>query len=250
MMHAAVEAHPGRKLHVGRLILFSVLSGIGLAGCCGMLGGDGGGKHHCWAAVDWRGHRQAAAGTNANADKAKADAQQGMCMWHCEIADPNVVQALEDYRKSPKGKGSRAGRSFDIGQDPKAKGYHERCVLNCAAAVQSGEAKTKFECRKRSSKTCSVELDYHGKKHKAEAKGGEGELEAWRLACRSYCKKDDPGVAKAYDEWAKSPQGKKVKTPRAKALESERPSDEVNACMGSCVADILFAKASVSVTCK
>ena len=171
-------------------------------------------------------------------------------MGYCEFADGKVNQALTEFYQTAKGQGSRAGRGFDIDHHPAAKKHYDRCVANCAAAVQSGKAKSKFECRAPTSKACTAQLEYEGKKHTGKAKGGEGEMEAWRLACRAYCQKDDPGVAKAYDEWAKSPQGKKHKTPRDKALESERPSDDVNGCMGRCVADILFGKASVSVTCK
>jgi hypothetical protein len=239
-----------RSRRVGGWLGFGVVMTIGLAGCCGMLGGDGGGKHHCWAAVEWKGQRASAAGSHAKADKAKADAHSGMCMLHCEVHDPDVTKALAAYRKSPKGEKSRAGRSFDIGQDPTAKRHYDRCVADCAAAVGSGSAKTKFQCQARSRKSCSADLDYQGKKHAGKATSGKGELEAWRLACRSYCKKDDPAVTKAYEEWAASPQGKKYKTPRDKALESERPSDEVGACQGRCIADILFGTASVTVACE
>ena len=250
MTTMARDSHLDSPLSIGRLIGFGVALSIGLAGCCGMLGGGGAGKHHCWSAIEWQGNRTAAAGNNVDADKAKAGAQEGMCMIFCEVYDPDVQKALDAYRQTDKGKKSRAGRSFDIGQDPTAKQHYNRCLADCGAAVESGKAKTKFECRARTSKSCTAELEYEGKKHTGKASGGEGELKAWQDACRSYCKQDDPGVRKSYEDWAKSPQGKKTKTPKAKALESERPSDDVNACQSRCIADILFGKASVSVTCK
>lgn len=80
---------------------------------------------------------------------------------------------------------------------------------------------TLLACGGGDSSACSANLSYQGKP--AQAKG-EDRFAARHAACREWCKAANPGA--------------------------KNDSDEVNGCASRCSADLLFGKATATVTCK
>ena len=107
-------------------------------------------------------------------------------------------------------------------------------------------------CRGGSSgKSCSATIAFKGRSHGALGAGANARAESIRLACRKYCKTDDPSVKAVWTKWKATPEGRSS-TGRADD-EMEVRTDlfaAINACQYDCVGEMTINPASAKVTCK
>jgi hypothetical protein len=102
-----------------------------------------------------------------------------------------------------------------------------------------------------SGKSCSATITFKGGSYGASGTGSDAKAESLRLACRKYCKTNDPSVKAAWTKWKATPEGRSS-TGSADA-EMEVRTDlfaAVNACQYDCVGEMTINPGSAKVTCK
>lgn len=97
------------------------------------------------AAIQYNGVRYTSAGTGDSKASATQSAQTGSCLAYCDYGDPSLERAYQAWKRTPKGAASKTDRSFNIQLYLKAE--KATCVSHCNAALKSGKAQSKVECR-------------------------------------------------------------------------------------------------------
>lgn len=105
-------------------------------------------------------------------------------------------------------------------------------------------------CGSSGGKSCSSTIRYKGETYEAASTAPDSQSDATRLACRRYCKTDDPEVETAWRAWKASPEGATSTRERDAELEVRSGLfSAVNRCQGTCVAEMVLTPTLATVTC-
>jgi hypothetical protein len=105
-------------------------------------------------------------------------------------------------------------------------------------------------CGGSSGPACSATIQYKGRRYTASSDASDSKSDSTRLACRKYCKTDDPVVNAAYVQWKASPEGARSPSSREQAVETGDALQAVNHCQGKCIAEMVLHPELAKVTCK